>query len=196
MPGYRCRRCGDDHDELALYYGLHALAPRSSVPEAERDQRCFPSGDRCIIIDEEEATAGPVPEGPPAWEPPRFLRGIWDFLGDCCRWLVTSLVLPLLAGIVVALPISILACCVFYDAEWPMRILFGVCMAFFALMLPVLIGSIILVALVVLITASRSIGGLVRLSIGSPNRKPTSARREGEPAPGKAALWDHWLDGV
>ncbi len=138
----------------------------------------------------------PLSEGDAAWEPPRFLRSIWDFLGHCCQWLFTFLLFPLLGVIIVALPISMLACCIFYASELPVRILCGVCIAFFALALPVLVGTFALLAVIVITTACRRIAGLSQRIIRLFTQKPASLRLKAKPSLGKADLEDGWLDGV
>jgi hypothetical protein len=52
MPGYRCRRCGQHHEELPLHYGFGAPAYWYGIPESERPRRCLLSSDQCIIDDQ------------------------------------------------------------------------------------------------------------------------------------------------
>jgi hypothetical protein len=47
--GYRCRRCGEHHDELPLHYGAEAPAAAYSVPARERKSRVLLSSDQCVI---------------------------------------------------------------------------------------------------------------------------------------------------
>ena len=134
----------------------------------------------------------PLTQGDAAWEPPHSLRRFRDFRGDGFEWVITFLLYPLLG----ALPISLLACGIFYDSELPMQFLLGVCSYFLALALSVAVGSIAVIAVVLITTASRRIRGIFRLLIRSSARVPASARRKAEPSPGQPTVWDHWLDGV
>jgi hypothetical protein len=49
MPGYRCRRCGQWHDELPMHYGAAAPAYWYAIPEDERERRGDLTSDVCVI---------------------------------------------------------------------------------------------------------------------------------------------------
>ncbi|MCI0366566.1 MAG: DUF2199 domain-containing protein [Phycisphaerales bacterium] len=51
MSGWKCRQCGEWHDELPTHYGSVAPALYFDVPEHERSMRCALSSDQCIIDD-------------------------------------------------------------------------------------------------------------------------------------------------
>jgi len=53
MPaGYRCRVCGEYHEELPLHYGSAAPAVYYAIPESERAERTLLSSDQCVIDDQ------------------------------------------------------------------------------------------------------------------------------------------------
>ena len=125
-----------------------------------------------------------------------FLRALWESLGHCCEWVITFLLFPLLVAIFVALPISMLAACIFYDSELPMRILLGVCATFLAVSVPIAVGTWAVLAMLFIKSACRRIGRLLQLVIRLFTEVAASARRKARPSPGEATLWDQWLDGV
>lgn len=49
--GFKCRGCGQWHDELPLHYGAEAPLPYEDVPEDERPIRCELTRDLCVIDD-------------------------------------------------------------------------------------------------------------------------------------------------
>ena len=91
MPGYRCRRCGESHDELPLHYGFHAPAYWYGVPEAERARRCLQSSDQCVIDDEHFFVVGNL-ELPVIGSEERFSWDVWvslsarNFARACEVW--------------------------------------------------------------------------------------------------------------
>jgi hypothetical protein len=54
MPRWRCRCCGDWHDDLPFHYGAAAPAAWYELPEAERAARTELTSDVCLI----DGTAG------------------------------------------------------------------------------------------------------------------------------------------
>jgi hypothetical protein len=50
--GYRCRVCGEYHEDLPLHYGAAAPAVYFTIPEAKRNDRVLLSSDQCVIDDE------------------------------------------------------------------------------------------------------------------------------------------------
>jgi hypothetical protein len=91
MPGYRCRRCGEEHDDLPLHYGFEAPAYWYGVPEAERARRCLLSSDQCIIDDEHFFVIGNL-ELPVGGAEERFSWDVWvslsarNFARACELW--------------------------------------------------------------------------------------------------------------
>lgn len=91
MPGFRCRRCGELHDELPMHYGPTAPAPWFMIPEEEREQRCLLSSDQCIIDDKHFFIVGNL-EIPVAGVPERFSWDVWVSLSEksfaraCALW--------------------------------------------------------------------------------------------------------------
>lgn len=49
MRGWRCRCCGEIHDELPMHHGAPAPALWFTLPEAEREERALLSSDLCLI---------------------------------------------------------------------------------------------------------------------------------------------------
>ncbi len=49
MNGWRCRSCGEVHDELPMHYGSPAPALWNMIPQAEREKRGILSPDMCLI---------------------------------------------------------------------------------------------------------------------------------------------------
>lgn len=49
MPQWKCKSCGEWHQELPLAYGPPAPALWYQIPEAERDQRAELTSDLCLI---------------------------------------------------------------------------------------------------------------------------------------------------
>ncbi len=58
MRGWRCRCCGEVHDELPMHYGAQAPALWFTIPEAERDERALLSSDLCLIDEQHGFIAG------------------------------------------------------------------------------------------------------------------------------------------
>jgi hypothetical protein len=91
MPGYRCGRCGEVHDQLPLHYGFHAPASWYAVPEGERSQRCLLSSDQCIIDNEFFFVVGNL-ELPVVESGERFSWDVWvslsgrNFARACELW--------------------------------------------------------------------------------------------------------------
>lgn len=81
MPGYRCRRCGQYHDELPLHYGFEAPAYWYAIPETERRRRCHLSSDRCVIDGEHFFIVGNL-ELPVIGSEGRFSWDVWVSLSD------------------------------------------------------------------------------------------------------------------
>ena len=57
---YRCRICGELHDELPLHYGAVAPFVYYDVPEAERESRVLLTSDQCVIDDEHFFVVGNI----------------------------------------------------------------------------------------------------------------------------------------
>lgn len=76
MQGYRCRRCGEHHDEPPLHYGFQAPASWYLVPEGERSQRCLLSSDQCVIDDKHFFVVGNL-ELPVIGSERRFSWDVW-----------------------------------------------------------------------------------------------------------------------
>lgn len=49
MNRWRCRSCGEWHDELPLHYGSPAPALWFTIPEVKREERALLSSDLCLI---------------------------------------------------------------------------------------------------------------------------------------------------
>src|SRR5579885_2793292 len=81
MPGYRCRHCGQHHDELPLHYGFQAPASWYGIPEAERRRRSHLSSDHCVIDGEHFFVVGNL-ELPVIGSEERFSRDVWVSLSD------------------------------------------------------------------------------------------------------------------
>jgi hypothetical protein len=76
MTGWRCRCCGEVHDELPMHYGASAPALWFGIPEAEREARALLSPDTCLIDGEHGFVIGnleiPVLDGDHL-----FSWGVW-----------------------------------------------------------------------------------------------------------------------
>lgn len=49
MAGWRCKSCGEIHDDLPMHYGVAAPALWYTIPESERESRAILSSDLCLI---------------------------------------------------------------------------------------------------------------------------------------------------
>jgi hypothetical protein len=78
VPGYRCRCCGELHDELPMHY---APALWYLIPEPERERRCVLSSDQCIIDDKHFFVVGNL-EIPVIGVDERFSWDVWVSLSD------------------------------------------------------------------------------------------------------------------
>ncbi|MBY0457703.1 MAG: DUF2199 domain-containing protein, partial [Gemmataceae bacterium] len=91
MTGWRCRCCGEVHDELPMHYGAPAPALWFDIPEAERDRRCQLSSDQCIIDGRHFFIVGNL-ELSVAGSAERFSWDVWVSLSDrnfaraCALW--------------------------------------------------------------------------------------------------------------
>lgn len=81
MSGFRCRCCGELHDELPMHYGAAAPALWYSIPEAEQAERCVLSSDQCIIDEEHFFIVGNL-EIPVAGVEEAFSWDVWVSLSD------------------------------------------------------------------------------------------------------------------
>lgn len=81
MTGYRCRTCGEHHDELPLHHGFQAPAYRYGVPEPERARRCLLASDQCIIDEEHYFVVGNL-ELPIIGSDEQFSWDVWVSLSD------------------------------------------------------------------------------------------------------------------
>jgi len=110
MAGYRCRCCGEFHDEVPMHYGAPAPELWFTLPEGERDERAELSSDVCLIDGEHAFVVGnleiPVAgcDDPFSWdvwvsvslESLRRMGQLWDTPGresepPCFGWISTSL---------------------------------------------------------------------------------------------------------
>ncbi len=91
MKGFRCRCCGEQHDELPMHYGVAAPAVWFLIPEEERQQRCLLSSDQCIIDEQHFFIVGNL-EIPVAGVEAPFSWDVWvslsakNFARACELW--------------------------------------------------------------------------------------------------------------
>ncbi len=77
--GFRCKTCGQYHDELPMEFGAEAPALYDTIPEEEREARCDLTPDLCVIDEEHFFIRGclDIPvingDGPFVW-------GVWASL--------------------------------------------------------------------------------------------------------------------
>lgn len=90
--GYKCRGCGQWHDELPLHYGAEAPLPYYGIPEKERRKRCDLNKDQCIIDNEHFFIVGNLEIPILGHDAERFSWDVWvslssaNFLQACEVW--------------------------------------------------------------------------------------------------------------
>lgn len=61
MPrSYRCRACGELHDDPPLHYGAAAPEPYFGIPERLRAERALLSSDQCVLGDKDFFVIGNI----------------------------------------------------------------------------------------------------------------------------------------
>jgi hypothetical protein len=81
MPGFRCRRCGEWHDDLPMHHGAAAPAYWYSIPEDEREERADLTSDLCVIDGQHFFIVGNL-ELPLIGSEQRFSWDVWVSLSQ------------------------------------------------------------------------------------------------------------------